>query len=93
VPSASKASYEEKKARERNIRKLEKQIARCEEAIERMETKAAGLEAIIADPALDQEKVRSGEVFKEYEDIKQQLRLLEAEWEGAHLKLEELSGE
>ncbi len=92
-PSASKASYEEKKTRERTIRKLEKQIARCEEAIGKLERKTAEMEAVIADPALDQGKVNNGEVFKEYEAAKERIRELEAEWEEAHLKLEELTNQ
>ena len=91
--SANKASYEDKKARERNIRKLEKQIARCEEAIAKIERKTAEIEAVIADPALDQKKVNNGEVFKEYEAAKEKIRQLEAEWEEAHLRLEELTNQ
>ncbi len=87
-PSATKISYEEKKARERDIRKLEKQVARCEEAIEKLEARASQLEAVIADPAIEQEKVNSGEVFQEYDDVKKQIRHMEAEWEDAQTKLE-----
>ncbi len=92
-PSSTKASYEEKKARERDIRKLEKQIARAEEAIEKLEAQASRLEAIIADPTIDQERVNSGEVFETYEGIKAEIRKKEAEWEEAQIQLESLCGE
>ncbi len=92
-PSATKTSYEEKKARERDIRKLEKLVTRAEEAIEKLETRASQLEAIIADPLLDHEKIQSGEVFQEYDKVKKQLRQLEAEWEDAQTKLEVLTGD
>jgi len=91
--SANKISYEEKKARERDIRKLEKLVSRAEEAIEKLEARALQLEAIIADPAMDQDKVQSGEVFQEYDEVKKQLQQLESEWEDAQTKLEVLTGD
>ncbi len=91
--SANKISYEEKKARERDIRKLEKLVSRAEEAIEKLEARALQLEAIIAAPAMDQDKVQSGEVFQEYDEVKKQLQQLESEWEDAQTKLEVLTGD
>ncbi len=91
--SATKISYEEKKARERDIRKLEKQIARAEEAIEKLEAQASQLESVIADPTIEQEKVKSGEVFQEYEDVKKEIHHMEAEWEDAQEQLEMLAGD
>ena len=89
--SDSRKSYEQKKDHERKLRKLEKLIAGCEAEIEKLEKQATDLEAVIADPSLDQTKVASGEVFSEYESVKKQIREQEALWEKHHIELETLS--
>ena len=89
--SENRKSYEQKKGHERKLRKLEKLIAGCEAEIEKLEKQAAEMEAIIADPSLNQLKVTSGEVFSEYENVKKQIREQEALWEKHHIELEALS--
>ncbi|MFP4065397.1 MAG: ABC-F family ATP-binding cassette domain-containing protein [Bacteroidales bacterium] len=91
--SGNKVAYEKKKAHERETRRLGKKITRYEEDIELLEKKIASLEAVIANPALDQEKVDSGEVFAEYEGLKKQLRNTETLWEEAHTALEQATGD
>ena len=89
--SDSRRSYEQKKEHERKLRKLQKMIARCEDEIEKLEEKASRLEAVIADPSMDQAKVNSGEVFSEYESIRARIREQEALWEKYQMELEELT--
>ncbi len=89
--SDSRRSYEQKKDHERKLRKLEKLIAGCETEIAKLEKKAAELEAIIADPSLNQTQVTSGEVFSDYENVKKHIRQQEALWERHHIELEALA--
>ncbi len=84
-----KASYEQKKANEREIRKIEKKIAKCEEEIEAMEAQMEKLEKIIANPSLDQEKMDGGDIFTAYDILKKKIREKEAEWEQSLLALED----
>ncbi len=63
--SDGKISYEKKKGHERQLRKLQKSIARCEAEIEALEKQIVSIEALIADPTLDQAKVENGELFLE----------------------------
>lgn len=86
--SDGRRSYEQKKGHERELRRLQRRIDDSEKAIETLEKEVARLEEVIANPSLNKEKVDSGEVFSEYEQIKDRLRQHEAEWEAAHLALE-----
>ncbi len=86
--SVGRRSYEQKKEYERELRRLQRHVADCEKAIESLEKEVTRLEEMIANPSLNKEKVDSGEVFSEYEHIKERLRQHEAEWEAAHLALE-----
>ncbi len=87
--SESRRSYEQKKDHERQTRKLEKLIDRCENEMETLETELGRLEEVIANPSSEREKVMSGEVFAQYERIKSRIREQEALWEQYHLELEE----
>ncbi len=91
IVSDNRRSYEQKKDYERKLRKLEKLIAGCESEIEKLETHAAGLEELIANPSLDPGRVNSGEVFTEYERVKKSIREQETLWEEYHIELEALT--
>lgn len=88
--SESRRSYEEKKNYERKLRKLEKLITSCEAELAKLEKQSAGIEAIIADPSLNQGKVISGDIFTDYEDLKRKIQKQEALWEKYHVELEDL---
>ncbi len=87
----SKVSWEKKKQQERELRKLENTIARCEAEMNRLEEKIKTLEAHIADPTLDPAGIASGSVFASYEKVKKSLEEQEAIWEQAHLELEKVA--
>ncbi len=91
--SENKRSYEEKKDRERKLRRLKKHIEQCETEIEKLEQQAGSLEDTIANPSPDAEQVRSGSVFHEYEAVKKRILKQEQLWEQYNLELESLQEE
>jgi ATP-binding cassette, subfamily F, member 3 len=88
--SASRQNWEQKKQYERELRKLQNGIEKAEKEIEKCEKEMAEMEKIIANPALDPNKIESGEVFKNYEAQKIRLAKAEKDWEQFHLELEAL---
>ncbi len=91
--SKNKRSYEEKKGRDRKLRKLQKNISQCEDELEKLEQQASEIEEIIANPSLDPVKVQHGEIFKEYESLKKLIQKKEALWEQYNVELESLEQE
>ncbi len=91
--SKNKRSYEEKKGRDRKLRKLQKNISQCEDELEKLEQQASKIEEIIANPSLDPVKVQHGEIFKEYESLKKLIQKKEALWEQYNVELESLEQE
>jgi ATP-binding cassette, subfamily F, member 3 len=88
--SASRINWEQKKQYERELRKFQNGIEKAEKEIEKCEKEMAEMEKIIANPALDPNKIESGEVFKNYEAQKIRLAKAEKDWEQFHLELEAL---
>ncbi len=91
--SKNKRSYEEKKGRDRKLRKLQKNISQCEDELEKLEQQASEIEEVIANPSLDPVKVQHGEIFKEYESLKKLIQKKEALWEQYNVELESLEQE
>ncbi len=91
--SKNKRSYEEKKGRDRKLRKLQKNISQCEDELEKLEQQASKIEEVIANPSLDPVKVQHGEIFKEYESLKKLIQKKEALWEQYNVELESLEQE
>ena len=90
IVSQNKLSYQRKKDHEREVRKLQKQIEVLESEIGVLEHKAAEMEHMIANPGINKEKVGSGEIYSEYQQLKAHLNQLEVRWEKAQLELEKL---
>ena len=89
----NKQSWEQKKQQERELRKLQKQVTAAEKAIEALEKEIAGMEVLIADPALDPGRLQDGELYASYEKAKKQLKQQEKLWEDASHALEAFEGE
>jgi ATP-binding cassette, subfamily F, member 3 len=90
APSENKKSWEQKKLYEREVRKLQTAIEKCEQQMEQGEVAIKRLEANISDPSLDPVRIENGEAFKEYDALKKKMETLETEWESLHLELENL---
>ncbi len=88
--SKSKLSYQRKKEHERELRKLQKQIEILESDIETLEKKSAAIEATMATPPLNNENVKTGDIFTEYQDTKSKLEKLVSDWEKLQTELEKL---
>jgi len=84
--SESKLSYEAQKEQARKARKLEKQVAECEERISKLEQQIQELENKIATP----EGASDMQLYEQHRQLKQQVASEEEEWERLSLELEEL---
>lgn len=80
-------SYNEKKDRERKIRKAEKNVANSEEEVMNIEGKISEMESQMASGKCDEE------FFKQYSDMKNRLDTATEYWEQALTELEELKKE
>jgi len=86
--TVNKLLYEKKKQTGRDIRKLEQRIEQCEHSIEQIEKEMEVLDGILANPGNHEEQVKSGEVFKEYNQLKETLASRMKLWEQLHDELE-----
>ncbi len=86
--SGGRQSYEQQKEHDRVLRKLQRRIDQYENEIEELEQELAKIEGIIASPEQNSEWMGGGDVFVEYETLKQQIRSKEAAWETAQTELE-----
>lgn len=84
-PSENKLSYEAQKEQNKRVKKLERQVADCEEGIEQMESAIAILEARMATP----QGAADMELYEQHQKMKQQLARVVDEWEQFALELEE----
>ena len=84
--SESKLSYEAQKEQARKARKLEKQVAECEERIGKLEQQIQELENKMATP----EGASDMQLYEQHRQLKQQVASEEEEWERLSLELEEL---
>ena len=85
-PSESKLSYEAQKEQNKKIKKLERQVADCEEAIEQTESAIAILEEKMATP----EGAANMALYEQHQRLKQQLDRTVEEWEKVSMELEEV---
>ena len=86
--SENKLSYEAQKEQNKKIRKLEKQVADCEDSISRLEQEIQAVEEQMATP----EGASDMKLYERHQQLKQQVAKAEEEWETVLLELEELKG-
>ena len=84
--SDNKLSYEAQKEQNKKIKKLEKQVADCEGAIEKKEAEIAALEEKMATP----EGAADMKLYEQHQQLKQQLDTTVEEWEQFSMELEDL---
>jgi len=88
--SAGKVDYERRKQIEKEARKVRGMIEKQENLIQELEKKIADIDAILSNPGNHSQKVNSGELFKEYEELKVHLEKAMHAWEVLHTELEEI---
>ena len=86
VPSDNKLSYEARKEQNRQIRKLEKQVADCEDRIGKLESEVAELEQKMSTP----KGASDMKLYEQHQRLKRQIAVAEEEWENASITLEDL---
>ncbi len=84
--SESKLNYEAQKELAKKMRRIEKQVADCEQRIERLEQDIAALEARMATP----EGASDMKLYEQHAALKKDMDAVVEEWEVASLELEEL---
>jgi ATP-binding cassette subfamily F protein 3 len=88
--SESKIKWEKKKQFERDFRKITKQIKNCETEIEELENKIIEKDKILINPEKYKDILSSGELYKEYENLKIRLENRMKYWEELQIELEKL---
>ncbi|MCQ2275983.1 MAG: ABC-F family ATP-binding cassette domain-containing protein [Bacteroidales bacterium] len=80
VVSSNKENYERRKEQEAADRKKKNRLRKLEDEVEALQQKVAEIEAKLADPDKYAAEIASGELYKQYEETKQQLEEKEMEW-------------
>lgn len=78
--SSNKENYERRKEQEAADRKKKNRLRKLEDEVEALQQKVAEIEAKLADPDQYAAEIASGELYKHYEETKQQLEEKEMEW-------------
>lgn len=91
--SAGKQSYERRKEQERNKRKLEKELAKAEELVERLEAELTEMDEIMKDPAKLNDIDDQQDYFQKYQYKQQKLEEAMDNWEAAQISLDDYISE
>ena len=86
ITNSGKLSYEQQKEQAKLIRKAEKKVADCENAVLKIEEEKAELEAALSTP----EGAADTSLFSKYSDCQKRLSLAEEEWASALEELENI---
>ena len=86
--SENKLSYEAQKELNKKLRKLEKQVADCEQKIEKLEAQIAEVEAKMTTP----EGASDMSLYEQHQQLKKDLDAVVEEWESVSIELEEAQG-
>ena len=86
--SENKLSYEAQKELNKKLRKLEKQVADCEQKIEKLEAQIAEVEAKMAPPDGSSDM----SLYEHHKQLKKDLDAVVEEWESVSIELEEAQG-
>ena len=88
--SANKILYQEKKEKDRKIKKISNQINKLEKQIDIMEKELKEIDFLLINPDKFKEISKNQDFFTEYEKKQQNLKDSEKKWENLNLQLESL---
>ena len=88
--SANKISYQEKKEKDRKIKKISNKINKLEKEIDIMEKELKEIDLLLINPEKFKEISKNQDFFTEYEKKQQNLKDSEKKWENLNLQLESL---
>lgn len=86
APSALKQSWQESKAEQARLRKIENTLKKIEEEIETLETRSNEIDALLSDPAVATNASECIGLSKEKEEIEDRLNALMEQWEAASME-------
>jgi ATP-binding cassette subfamily F protein 3 len=86
--SANKITFLEKKEHEKELRKITSQINKTEERIENIEKQIADVEAQFAHPSAKIQNAENIDLYKHYQQLRNELDELFLRWEKLHDELE-----
>ncbi len=89
-PSDTKAQWEDKKNRDRQLRKMRNQIEAVEDRIDRLEGEIARFDAMLTDPQQYLSVLNDQASYQHYNQLRAELEKALNEWEQAHRQLEEI---
>lgn len=78
--SSNKENYERRKEQEAADRKKKNRLRKLEDEIEALQQKVSEIEDKLAQPDKYASEINSGELYRAYDDVKQQLEEKEMEW-------------
>jgi len=91
--SDNKAIYERRKQQEREIRKVAQSIAKSEDAISHLENDIRRYDQMLADPEAHKQRITSGDLYREYEQIKHSLEKEMENWARLHEQLDQMNAD
>ena len=83
----NKVKWEQKKEQDKELRKLEKEVSRVEEAIHKKEVELQQVNEMLSQPMLYPEEIQSGDLFKKHDRIDTEISQLMEQWEELQEKL------
>jgi len=89
--SENKLKYEQRKELDRELRKINNQIGKCESSIERYEKELKILDEKLRTPDQFQKEINSGLIYKRYEELKKEIETEMGKWEILQRKSENIS--
>ncbi len=88
--SENKINYEKRKQLDRDKRKIQSRIEKCEEEMMALEEQIEEYDQMMAEPEKHQKRINDGSLYKEYDALKKKLEEVTENWEEWHSKLEEI---
>ena len=89
--SDNKAIYARRKQQEREIRKVAQTVSKSEEAISQLENDLKRYDLILANPEAHKQRMISGDLYREYEQIKHSLEQEMENWAKLHEQLDQMN--
>jgi len=90
--SSKKISWEKKKEKDKQLRKVKKDIGLCEDKIAAIEETMFAVNQKLSQPEKYAEELKSGILFKQHDLLNENLKQKYSEWEDLSLQLENLEG-
>ncbi len=90
APSQNKIDYERRRENERERRKVKTRIEKSEKHISKLEDQIATMDEILSNPDSGNKKINSGEIYIEYNVLKESYEKEMESWECLHEELESL---